>query len=76
MPQFDINGIPRDAIPKFDAALRIAPNYYEAELNRGIALKMAGDEAAAGEQLKRLLATLPPGAAYDQQRNAARSLLH
>ncbi|HEX7191381.1 MAG TPA: sulfatase-like hydrolase/transferase [Thermoanaerobaculia bacterium] len=67
---------PRDAIPKFDAALRIAPNYFEAELNRGIALKMAGDEAAAAEQLKRLLATLPPGAAYDRQRIAARSLLH
>ncbi|HEV8436219.1 MAG TPA: tetratricopeptide repeat protein, partial [Thermoanaerobaculia bacterium] len=67
---------PREAIPKFDAALRIAPNYYEAELNRGIALKMAGDEAGAAEQLRRLLATLPPGAPYEQQRNAARSLLH
>ena len=67
---------PRDAIPKFDAALRIAPNYYEAQLNRGIALKMAGDDAAAAEQLRRLLAALPPGPAYDQQRNAARSLLH
>jgi choline-sulfatase len=67
---------PRDAIPKFDAALRIAPNYFEAELNRGIALKMAGDDTAAAEQLRRLLATLPPGPAFDQQRNAARSLLH
>lgn len=67
---------PRDAIPKFDAALRIAPNYYEAQLNRGIALKMAGDETAAAEQLRRLLATLPPGRAYDGQRTAARSLLH
>jgi arylsulfatase A-like enzyme/Flp pilus assembly protein TadD len=67
---------PRDAIPKFDAALRIAPNYYEAELNRGIALKMAGDESAAYEQLRKLLATLPPGPAYEQQRNAARTLLH
>ncbi|HEY2830715.1 MAG TPA: sulfatase-like hydrolase/transferase [Thermoanaerobaculia bacterium] len=67
---------PRDAVPKFDAALRIAPNYYEAELNRGIALKMAGDDAAATEQLRRLLATLPPGPAWDQQRHAARSLLH
>ncbi len=67
---------PRDAIPKFDAALRLAPNYYEAQLNRGIALKMAGDEPAAAEQLKHLLAALPSGPAYDQQRNAARSLLH
>jgi choline-sulfatase len=67
---------PREAIPKFDAALRLAPNYFEAELNRGIALKMAGDETAAAEQLRRLLATLPPGSAWDQQRNAARSLLH
>jgi len=56
--------------------LRIAPNYFEAELNRGIALKMAGDETAANEQLRRLLATLPSGTAFDQQRKAARSLLH
>jgi Flp pilus assembly protein TadD len=67
---------PRDAIPKFDAALRIAPHYFEAELNRSIALKMAGDETAANDQLRRLLATLPPGPAFDQQRKAARSLLH
>ncbi|HEX3582000.1 MAG TPA: sulfatase-like hydrolase/transferase [Thermoanaerobaculia bacterium] len=67
---------PRDAIPKFDAALRVAPNYYEAQLNRGIALKMAGDDAAAVDQLRRLLAALPPGPTYDQQRSAARSLLH
>ncbi|HEY2093508.1 MAG TPA: sulfatase-like hydrolase/transferase [Thermoanaerobaculia bacterium] len=67
---------PRDAILKFDAALRIAPNYYEAELNRGIALKMAGDDTGAADQLKRLLATLPAGPAWDQQRTAARSLLH
>jgi arylsulfatase A-like enzyme/Flp pilus assembly protein TadD len=67
---------PRDAIPKFDAALRVAPNYYEAQLNRGIALKMAGDETAAAEQLRKLLAALPPGRAYDEQRTAARSLLH
>jgi choline-sulfatase len=67
---------PRDAIPKFDAALRLAPNYFEAQLNRGIALKMTGDEAASAEQLRRLLAVLPPGRAYDEQRAAARSLLH
>jgi arylsulfatase A-like enzyme/Flp pilus assembly protein TadD len=67
---------PRDALPKFDAALRIAPNYYEAQLNRGIALKMTGNGAAAAEQFRRLLAVLPRDRAYEDQRNAARSLLH
>jgi len=67
---------PRDALPKFDAALRIAPNYYEAQLNRGIALKMSGDAAGSAEQFRHLLAALPPGHAWDEQRNAARALLH
>jgi choline-sulfatase len=66
---------PRDAIAKFDAALRITPNYYEAQLNRGIALKVSGDVAAAADQFRRLLAVLPPGREYDPQRKAARELL-
>jgi len=65
----------RDAIAQFDAALRIAPNFYEAMLNRGIALKVSGDKAAADEQFRKFLAALPPGREYDAQRKAARELL-
>jgi len=66
---------PREAIAEFDAALRIAPNYYEAQLNRGIALKVSGDNAAAADQFRRLLAVLPPGREYEAQRKAAHDLL-
>jgi Tfp pilus assembly protein PilF len=65
----------RDAIAEFDAALRIAPMFYEAQLNRGIALRLAGDRAAAAEQFRQLLAALPPDRDYDRQRDAARALL-
>jgi tetratricopeptide (TPR) repeat protein len=66
---------PREAIAEFDAALRIAPNHYEAQLNRGIALKLSGDGAAAADQFRRLLSALPPGREFDAQRKAARELL-
>lgn len=68
-------GRPRDAIPRFDAALKIAPDYYEAQLNRGIALKMAGDPAAAHKAFADLIARLPAGRDYDDQRKAAKALL-
>jgi arylsulfatase A-like enzyme/Tfp pilus assembly protein PilF len=66
---------PREAIAEFDAALRLAPNYYEALLNRGIALRMSGDSAAAADQFRHLLTILPKSAEFDAQRNAARALL-
>lgn len=66
---------PRDAIAKFDEALRIAPAYYEAQLNRGIALQLSGEKPAARKQFEQLLAQLPPGREYDDQRKAARALL-
>jgi tetratricopeptide (TPR) repeat protein len=66
---------PREAIPHFDTALRIQPDFYEAQLNRGIALQEAGDRAAAAAQYRTLLSKLPPGRAFDAQRNAARTLL-
>ncbi len=67
---------PQDAVAKFDAALRIAPDYYEAQLNRAIALKIAGNEPAARDQLQRLLASLPRDRRFDEQRRAAQILLH
>lgn len=68
-------GDPARAIQNFDAALRIAPRFYEAQLNRAIALQVAGNARGAREQLQRLLADLPPGRAFDAQRTTARTLL-
>ena len=65
----------RTAIAYFDRALRIAPNFYEAQLNRGIALQLAGDRAAAAAQFRGLIAALPPGGRFDEQRRAASKLL-
>jgi arylsulfatase A-like enzyme/Flp pilus assembly protein TadD len=68
-------GRAREAIPYFDAAMQIAPNFYEAQLNRAIALKVAGDSGAAAAELRRLLARLPQTRQYDAQRAAAQTLL-
>src|SRR6266404_7947353 len=68
-------GRAREAIPYFDAALQIGPDYYEAQLNRAIALQVAGDSGAAAAELQRLLARLPPSREYAPQRDAARTLL-
>ena len=57
------------------AALQVAPDFYEAQLNRGIALQVAGDRAGARRQWQELLARLPPGRAFDAQRAGARNLL-
>ena len=64
-----------EALRYFDAALEIAPDFYEAQLNRAVALTLAGDDRGAAEQLRRLLANLPAGAGYDRTRDAARTLL-
>lgn len=68
-------GRAREAIPYFDAALQIAPNFYEAQLNRAIALQVAGDHEGAAAELKRLLVRLPAGRQYAAQRTAAQTLL-
>jgi arylsulfatase A-like enzyme/Tfp pilus assembly protein PilF len=69
------HGRAREALPYFDAALQIAPDFYEAELNRAIALQVAGDPQAAAAALQRLLADLPRGAAHVRERQAAETLL-
>lgn len=66
---------PREALPYFDSALQKQPAFYEAQLNRGIALQEAGDRKAAMAQYRALLQQLPPGARYDAQRQAAKTLL-
>jgi choline-sulfatase len=66
---------PRAALAHFDQALEIAPAFYEAMLNRGIALQLSGDRTAAATQFRSLLAVLPPGPAFQKQREAATQLL-
>jgi arylsulfatase A-like enzyme/Flp pilus assembly protein TadD len=68
-------GRARDAIPYFDAALQIGPDFYEAQLNRAIALQVAGDSGAAAAELQHLLTRLPPSREFAPQRDAARTLL-
>lgn len=64
-----------DAISYFDRAIALAPVFYEAHLNRAIALETAGDRAGAAAQLEQLLESLPRGREYDDQRKTARTLL-
>jgi choline-sulfatase len=68
-------GHAQEAIEHFDAALRIAPLFYEARLNRAIAMQIAGNRGGAAQELKSLLHDLPPAKAFDGQRIAARTLL-
>jgi arylsulfatase A-like enzyme/Tfp pilus assembly protein PilF len=65
---------PADAIRYFDEALGITPDLYEAQLNRAVALSLAGDPRGAAQQLRRLLTALPAGAEYNATRNAAQTL--
>ncbi|HYK00970.1 MAG TPA: sulfatase-like hydrolase/transferase [Thermoanaerobaculia bacterium] len=67
--------LPREALPYFETAIRNQPDFYEAQLNRGIALQEAGDRAGAVAQYRALLEKLPAGPRYDTQRDAARTLL-
>lgn len=66
---------PLAAIPYFDRALVLAPDFYEAQLNRGIALQMTGNRRGAAEQFEALLRALPPDKRFDAQRKAASVLL-
>jgi arylsulfatase A-like enzyme/Tfp pilus assembly protein PilF len=68
-------GRAREAIRYFDSALAIAPDFYEAALNRAVALSVAGDRARAAGELRRLLERMPEGAAHQGTRHAAQTLL-
>jgi tetratricopeptide (TPR) repeat protein len=65
----------KDAIPYFDEALRIAPDFYEATLNRAIALLEIGDAAAAKRELTALLARMPRNPSTVRVRTDAGALL-
>ena len=68
-------GQAKEAIPYFDAALQLTPDFYEAELNRAIALQVAGDTGGSAAELQRLLTRLPPTREFAAQRAAATTLL-
>jgi arylsulfatase A-like enzyme/Tfp pilus assembly protein PilF len=67
--------LPVEALRYFDTAIQNQPDFYEAQLNRGIALQEAGNNVAAAAQYRALLERLPDGSRYDPQRDAARTLL-
>jgi arylsulfatase A-like enzyme/Flp pilus assembly protein TadD len=66
---------PAAAVPLFDRALQAAPRFYEAQLNRGIALQLAGRNPEAADQFRVLLRDLPRGKEHESQRRAATELL-
>jgi arylsulfatase A-like enzyme/tetratricopeptide (TPR) repeat protein len=68
-------GRAQQALRAFDSALEIAPDFYQAQLNRAVALTLAGDQRAAAEELRRLLARLPKDLENDDTRRAAQTLL-
>ena len=65
----------REALPYFDEALRIAPDFYEAQLNRAIALIELGDAAAARREITSLLGRMPRNPSTARLRDAAQGLL-
>ncbi|HEY6140530.1 MAG TPA: sulfatase-like hydrolase/transferase [Thermoanaerobaculia bacterium] len=65
----------REAIPYFDQALRIAPDFYEASLNRAIALLETGDAASAKRELTELLSRMPRNPSTARVRTDAEALL-
>jgi arylsulfatase A-like enzyme/Tfp pilus assembly protein PilF len=66
---------PRDALPLLDRAIALSPNFYEARLNRAIALAVAGERTTAARELEALLRATSGHPAADPQRAAARQLL-
>jgi arylsulfatase A-like enzyme/Tfp pilus assembly protein PilF len=66
---------PAAALPWFDRALALAPQQHEARLNRGIALELMGDAAAAAAAYRDFLDRVEGRPEYEGQRRAARQLL-
>lgn len=66
---------PREAIDCFDRARRLAPGNLETLINRGIALELAGDRAAAALSYRDFLAAAGDAPAWAEQRRAAEQLL-
>jgi choline-sulfatase len=65
----------REALPLLERAIALSPNFYEARLNRAIALAVAGERDAAVRELDALLSATAGHPAAGPQRAAARQLL-
>jgi arylsulfatase A-like enzyme/Flp pilus assembly protein TadD len=66
---------PAEALPLFDKAIALAPNFFEARLNRGIALQLNGDRAGAMREYESLLRDAGSRPELAPQRAAAAQLL-
>jgi arylsulfatase A-like enzyme/Tfp pilus assembly protein PilF len=66
---------PRDAIPLFDRAISLSTGYYEARLNRAVALAQAGERPRAVEELRTLVRVTAARPDAAPQRRAAEQLL-
>ena len=64
-----------EAIDCFDRARKLAPGNLETLLNRGIALELAGDRAAAAASYREFLGAAGGAPAWAEQRRAAEQLL-
>ena len=62
---------PADAVPLFEQALAVAPDFAEARLNLGIALQSAGKTALAATQYRQILAAT----GHPREKDAATKLL-
>jgi arylsulfatase A-like enzyme/tetratricopeptide (TPR) repeat protein len=68
-------GSPGEALPLFDRAIALSPDYFEARLNRGLALALSGDRAAAAKELRSLIAATEGRSDAARQQRAAKELL-
>jgi len=66
---------PSEALPLFDKAIALAPNFFEARLNRGIALQLSGDRAGAVREYEALLRDAGNRPELAAERGAAKQLL-
>jgi Flp pilus assembly protein TadD len=66
---------PAAALPWFERAIALAPSQHEARLNRGIALELMGDRAAAAAAYRDFLAHVDGDREFAAQRQVARQLL-
>jgi arylsulfatase A-like enzyme/Flp pilus assembly protein TadD len=66
---------PAEALPLFDKAIALAPNFFEARLNRGIALQLSGDRAGAAREYESLLRDAGSRPELANERAAAAQLL-
>jgi Flp pilus assembly protein TadD len=66
---------PSAAVPYFDRALQLAPDYLEARLNRAVALQLQGDVKRAVADYRQFVRASANAPAFAAQRAAAQKML-